>query len=156
MSLGVLDNFLWDVYKPEIRILFSYSFVKVSSKVSGWVLRLVIFNWLLLLIWNIHQVFVQYFFCWFLTCMYNIFWISVHWSWYLFSGVLANCQWGVSKPDIRFCFLRRFVEGHGKCSGFVISPVIINKLIGFKAVNQFGYCILLYKHHILLFLLLVL
>ena len=40
---------------------------------------------------------IKDFFCWFLTCVYCIYWVSVHWSWNLSSGVLENCLWKVSK-----------------------------------------------------------
>ena len=42
---------------------------------------------------------------------------------------------------------RRFVEGCGEGASFYILPVRINTLIGFKAVPQVGYWILIYKHH---------
>ena len=40
--------------------------------------------------------------------------ISVNLYWNLSSGVLENCLWAVSKPDIRIWFHRRFVEGCGE------------------------------------------
>ena len=42
--------------------------------------------------------------------MYHIYWISVHWSWNLSSGVLANCWWNVFKPDIHIWFPCRFEQ----------------------------------------------
>ena len=85
--------------------------------------------------------------------------VSVNWSGNLFSGVIVNCMWVISKPDIRIWFPHRFVEvcGYGAC--FFIAPVAINILIGFNAVLpvwQFlvDYWQLIYKHHIILFLLL--
>ena len=35
---------------------------------------------------------VQAFFCWMLTCVYHIYWISIYWSWNLSSDVIENCQ----------------------------------------------------------------
>ena len=43
-----------------------------------------------------------------------IYQISIHWSWYLSSGVIENCLWAVSKPDIQICFPRRLEEGRGE------------------------------------------
>ena len=63
------------------------------------------------------KFFVKSFFCWLLTFVYHIHWISIHWSWNLYSGVLANFQWAVSKPDIQSCFLRSFVRDIGKIAG---------------------------------------
>ena len=64
------------------------------------------------------KFFVQDFFCWFLTCVYHIYWISIHWSWNLSLGVLANFPWDVFKPDIRIWPSRRFVEGCGEVAVF--------------------------------------
>ena len=47
------------------------------------------------------KFFVRAFFCLSLTCVYHIYWISVHWSWNLSSSVIANCQWAICKPDVR-------------------------------------------------------
>ena len=62
--------------------------------------------------------FVQAFFCWFLTCVYHIYWINIHWYWNLSAGVIANCKWAVSKPYIRIYFPSRFLEGRGRGAGF--------------------------------------
>ena len=34
----------------------------------------------------------------------QIYWISVYWPWNLSSGLIENCLWAVSKPDIRIFF----------------------------------------------------
>ena len=65
------------------------------------------------------------------NCVYHIHWISVHWFWNFFPGVIEIFQWAVSKPDIRICFPCRFVEVCG-----VISLVVINTLIVFNTVPQ--------------------
>ena len=88
LSSCVLENCPWDVSKPDIQICFPFKF------------------------------FVQYFLCLLLTCVYHIHWVEVHWSWNLSSGELENCQWAVSKPDVRVCFPRRFVEGRGEGASF--------------------------------------
>ena len=41
----------------------------------------------------------------------HIYRISVCWYWNLSLGVLENCLWAVSKPDIWIGLPRRFVEG---------------------------------------------
>ena len=82
------------------------------------------------------RFFVQAFFCCLLNFVYHIYWISVHWSWNLSSFELANCQWDVSKPYIWICFSCRFVEILARVLVFVVSPVGIITLIGFKAVPQ--------------------
>ena len=66
--------------------------------------------------------------------------------------MIENFQWEVSKPDVRIFFPHRFVEGRGKGSGFLISPVVINTLIGFKVVPQV-HCDWLQVNHINVFLL---
>ena len=74
----------------------------------------------------------------------------------LYSGVLENFQWEVSKTDIQIsppAFMWKVVK---MVTVFVIAPVVINALIGFKEVTQVGYWILIYKPHIRLLLLLVL
>ena len=71
-----------------------------------------------------------------LTCVYHIYWISVHLSWKLFLGVLENCQWTVSKLDIKFCFPRRFVESRDEGDSFMISSFVTNTLILLKAVPK--------------------
>ena len=52
-----------------------------------------------------------------LTCVYHIYWISIHWSLNLSSGVLEKCQWNVSKSDIQTFFPCRFVKCHGESAG---------------------------------------
>ena len=49
--------------------------------------------------------------------------ISVHWYWNFSSGVLENCLWSVSKPEIWMFFPHRFVKVLGEGAGwsFVIS-----------------------------------
>ena len=51
-------------------------------------------------------------------------------------GVLENCQWDVSKPDIQIFLPHMFMEGCGEGDGFFISTVVDNTLIDFKAVPQ--------------------
>ena len=80
------------------------------------------------------KFFVQDFVCWFLNCVYLIYWISVHWYWKLSLGVLENCLWDVYKSDTQLRFPCRFVEGCGKGAGCVISLVVINGLTGFKSI----------------------
>ena len=64
------------------------------------------------------QLFFQVFFFWFLTCVYHIYWISVHWYWNLSSIVIEKLQWTASKMDIHIFFPCRFVEVHGEGAGF--------------------------------------
>ena len=64
------------------------------------------------------KLFIQYLFCWLPTCVYFIYYISVHWSWNLSLGTLENFQWAVYKPGIQICFPHRFVEGRGKGTDF--------------------------------------
>ena len=64
------------------------------------------------------KLFVQDLFCWLLTCVYHIYYISVHWSWKLSLGVFENCQWDVSKLYIWILCSCRFVEACGKGAGF--------------------------------------
>ena len=118
LSLGVISNCLWDISKPDIWIYFTHRFVEGRDKGYGWVFRLVRFNLLILLISNLLQVIFQALFRWLLNCVCHIYWIHVHWSWNVSSGVIENFQWGVSKPYIRICFYCRFVEGHGEGAGF--------------------------------------
>ena len=56
LSLGVLENFLWAISKPDINILFPHRFVEGSGEGGGWVFILVCFNWLIWLIQDIFQV----------------------------------------------------------------------------------------------------
>ena len=55
--------------------------------------------------------------------------IIVHWYWNLSSGVLENCQWAVSKKDIRIWSPHRFVQDLVKGSGWVFILVCINWLL---------------------------
>ena len=64
------------------------------------------------------KLFVQSSFCWLLTCVYHIYWISVHLSKNLSLGVLENCQCDISKPAIRILFPHSFMEGHGEGASF--------------------------------------
>ena len=65
-----------------------------------------------------YKFFVQSFFCWFLNVVYHMYCIIVHWFWNLFSGVIENCQWALSKLDTWICLPQIFVEGCGKGDGF--------------------------------------
>ena len=56
----------------------------------------------------------------------SYYWISVHLSWNLYLGSIANFPWAVSKTDIWIYFQCRFLEGCGEGARFLISPVIIN------------------------------
>ena len=80
------------------------------------------------------KLFVQALFCWFLTCVYFIQWISAHWSLNLSLGMLANCLLAVSKLDIHLCSPHKFLEGSGEGDGSVISLAVINWLTGFKSI----------------------
>ena len=146
LSAGVLSNCLWVVYKPDIRIYFPWRFVGVFFMVSVGCSELFTsiywFSWYKIPF----NFFVQSFFCWFLTCVYHIYWINIRWSWKLSSGVLENFQWDVSKPYIRICFPCRFVEVCGKGAGFFISPSVVNIFIGFKSVPQVYYYWLQVNH----------
>ena len=64
------------------------------------------------------KILIQAFFCWFLTCVYHIYWISVNWSWKLSLGFIENGQWAIYKLDMWICSPRRFVEGCGSGDGF--------------------------------------
>ena len=50
LSLGVLENFLWDVSKPDIHIFFPSSFVEDHVEGDVWLFRFFCFNLLLCLI----------------------------------------------------------------------------------------------------------
>ena len=82
------------------------------------------------------KFFVQAFFYWLFTCKYHIYWTRVHWSWNLSLGVIANCQWAVSKPDTWISLPAGLWKVMLRVPVFVISPVVLNKLIGFKEVTQ--------------------
>ena len=41
------------------------------------------------------------FLCWFLTCIFFIYWISANWSWNASLGVISNYLWDVYKYYIR-------------------------------------------------------
>ena len=47
LSSSVIENYLWAISKPDIRILSPNRFVKGCVKGSGWVFRLVYFNCLI-------------------------------------------------------------------------------------------------------------
>ena len=64
------------------------------------------------------KLFIKYFFCWFLTCVYHIYCIRIHWSWNLSLGVLENFQWAVSKLYIWIFYPHRFLEGCGEGASF--------------------------------------
>ena len=118
---GVITNCMWDVSKPDIHIFYPRGLWKVMAIVpigcSEFFVLIDFFNWYKIFF----KLFVKAFFCWLLTCVYRIYWISVYWCWNLSLGVIANCQWDHSKPDIHICFLRRRVEGCGKGAGFFFS-----------------------------------
>ena len=113
----------------SIEITFNYFYLVLLLLISWWIVTLI-------QVLVSFKLFVQSIFCLFLTCMYHIYWISVHWSWKLSSGVIANRQWSVSKPYIRSCFPRKLAEGGGKGLSFFIAPVTINTFIGFKKVPR--------------------
>ena len=50
------------------------------------------------------KFFKQACFCWFLTCVYWIYWIIVHLSQNLSLSVIENVLWSVYKPDTHICF----------------------------------------------------
>ena len=47
LSSGVIANYLWAISKPDIHILFLCMFVEGRGRGSGWLFRLVFFNWLI-------------------------------------------------------------------------------------------------------------
>ena len=81
-------------------------------------------------------LFVQDLFCCFLTRVYHIYCISVHWYWNLSSGVIENCEWDVSKPDIQIFFPAGLWKVVVRVAVSVVLSVSINILIGFKEVPQ--------------------
>ena len=133
---GVIKNCMWDVSQPDIHIFFPHRFVDVGGVGSDWVFRLFTsidcFAWYKISL----KFFAQNFFCWLFTCVYHIYWNSVHWSWNASSNVLSNCYWAISKPAIYICFRHRFVEGTGEGAIFVFTLGAIITLIGFKLVAQ--------------------
>ena len=46
LSLGVIANFLWSIYKSDIHIWFPRNIVEGSGKVPGCMIELFIINWL--------------------------------------------------------------------------------------------------------------
>ena len=80
------------------------------------------------------KLFSQDFLCRFLTCLFFIYWISVHWSWNLSLGLIENFLWVVSKPGIRIWFPWSYVEVHGEGVGCVAALLIINWLNAFKLI----------------------
>ena len=69
---------------------------------------------------------------WVVDCRHVFFRINrirVHWSWNLSLGVLENCPWDLSKPDINICFPRRFIEGRYEGAGWVFIIVRFNWLL---------------------------
>ena len=118
LSPDVIANCLWDVSKLYIRICSPRRFVEGCGEASGCVLILVCFNWWIFLILNILQLIFQALFCLLLTCVYHIYYIIVHLSWNLSSGVISNYQWSLFKLDICIYFPHRFVEGREEGDGF--------------------------------------
>ena len=116
--LGELENCLWALSKPDIGVLFPCSFSKVVARVPVGCSDL--FPSIYWFAWSkISSTFlVQAFFCWLLTCLYNIYRSRIHLSWILSLGVLENCYWALYKPDIRIFSPRRFVEGCGEGASF--------------------------------------
>ena len=108
--------------------------VSITNQTQHKSLWYLLFSW-----WTVKPVqviisikfFIQAVF-WLLTCVYHIYWMCIHWSWSLSSGVIANCQWAGSKLYIQICFLHRLVEGCSKAASFVFAPIVINTLIVFK------------------------
>ena len=115
---GVLENSMWDISKPDIRICLPHSFVEGRDKgavgCSDLFASIDCFDWSKISF----KFYVKALFCWLLTCVNHIYWIRVHWSINLSTGVLENCQWAVSKPDIRIWFPRRFLVGYDEGAGF--------------------------------------
>ena len=111
---------MWDVSKPDVWFFFPCRFLEGHGEGAGW-----FFSYLLASInffaWNkiSLKLFFQASVCWLLTFMYHIYWIVVHWSWNLSSGMIKTFQWAVSKPDIWICFPCRFLEGCGEGDGFL-------------------------------------
>ena len=75
----------------------------------------------------------------------------------MYSGVLVNFQWAVSKLDIQICSHAGLWKVVARVSVFVIQHVTINTLIVFKAVSQVSHflvdvCRLIYKYYMRFFL----
>ena len=134
LSLVMITNCIWDVSKLDIRTFFSRSILKVMEMVTvrcncfltstDW------FAWSKISL----KLFTLTWFCWFLTCVYWIYWISVHWHWHMYLGGIKNYLWDVSKSETRIYFPCRFVEGCGEGAGGVIALAIINWLTGLKSI----------------------
>ena len=74
---------------------------KVVVRVPVWCSNLFAYNYCFAWYTISIKFFVHVFFCWFLTCVYHNYWIRMNWTWNLLLGVLTNCQWAVSIPDIQ-------------------------------------------------------
>ena len=86
------------------------------------------------------KLFTQCFLCWFLTCVFCIYRISIHWSEHFSLSMISNFLWAIYKPDIRIWLPCRFVEGCGKGGGCVDSLVIINLFTVFKSTTPSYSC----------------
>ena len=84
------------------------------------------------------KLFVESIFCLFLTCVYHIYFIIVHWSWKLSLGAISNFRWAVSKPDIRSCFSHMLVKFRGEGCGFC-GCTYLNQYIDWLQVSSSSY-----------------
>ena len=111
LSPCVLEKFLWAISKPDIQISSPAGFWKVMARVTVGCSDL--FASIYWFAWSkiSFKFFVQALFCWFLTCVYFIYCIVVHWSWNLSLSVLETFLRKVSKPGIQLWLPCRFVGG---------------------------------------------
>ena len=84
LSLGVISNCQWDVSKPYIQISpppagFWMVVVSILVGCSDFFSTIDCFAWYKIS----SKLLVQDFFHYLLTCVYHIYWISVHWYWNL-------------------------------------------------------------------------
>ena len=84
------------------------------------------------------------FLCWFLTCIFFIYWISANWSWNASLGVISNYIWDVYKYYIRICrikflFTMSYLVSFGTdCQYmFYMSKVLLKDMIDGVRVPQF-------------------
>ena len=83
------------------------------------------------------------FLCWFLTCVFWINWISIHWYWNVSLGLIGIFIRDVCKQDIWILFPFRLVECGFEGEIYVIVLVIINWLNGCEVIKSMFSCWLL-------------
>ena len=153
LSQGVLENCLWVASKPDIQICSPWRFVEGCGKGTGCVFRLVHFNWLLWLIYNIFQVLCSSF----LLLIFDLCVLYLLHQRSLILTLVLGCVIKLSLgriQTIHMYFLPLQVCGRSwrGIRSLFISPVVINTLTRFKVFTQVGNWILIYKHHIRLLL----